>query len=103
MLPGWPQSPPLLGLWIIVLYVTHTVFTDIFSVALVFTLSKLKLHIHIFMLLSHIQELNSHIGTVATILDCEDLGRGSSATHTTNINAKMQTPFHSLNNIVCTP
>ena len=64
-----------------------------------FTLSKLKLHIHIFMLLSHIQELSSHIGTVATILDCEDLGRVSNDTHTTNINANMQTPFHSLDNI----
>lgn len=51
------------------------------------------------MLLTHIQELSSHIGTVATILGREDLGRGSSATHTTNINANMQTPFQSLNNI----
>lgn len=43
MLPGWPQSPPLLGLWIIVLYVTHTVFTDIFSVALVFHFKQVKI------------------------------------------------------------
>lgn len=51
------------------------------------------------MLISHIQELSSHVWAVATTLDSADLGQGSFATHVTNMNINIQTPFHLLNNI----